>query len=117
MPFTAPIFVKLTFAEWISSVSDFTQIGQACIEAGEGIQREKPPLAPKNGAWSCRKSLTCKSSEVSVELVVFHELKPTDIVAILSSYRQQRIWCTLLVVVHRALRLFVLDISILSAPC
>jgi hypothetical protein len=41
MPFTAPIFVKLTFAEWISSVSDFTQIGQAWIEAGEGIQGEK----------------------------------------------------------------------------
>jgi hypothetical protein len=32
--------------------------------------------------------LTYTSSEVSVELVVFHELKRTDIVAILSSYRQ-----------------------------
>jgi hypothetical protein len=80
--------MKLTFAEWISSVSDFTQIGQACIEASEGIQGEKNPLPPNNGAWSCRKSLTYKSSEDSVELVVFHELKRTDIVAIVSSYRQ-----------------------------
>jgi hypothetical protein len=38
MLFTAPIFVKLTFAEWIFFVSDFTQIGQACIEDGEEIQ-------------------------------------------------------------------------------
>jgi hypothetical protein len=33
--------MKLTFAEWISSVSNFTQIGQAYIDAGEGIQGEK----------------------------------------------------------------------------
>jgi hypothetical protein len=80
--------VKLTFAKWISSVSDFTQVGQACIEAGEGIHGGKNPLPPNNGAWSCRKSLIYKSSEVSVHLVVFHELKHTDVVAVLSSYRQ-----------------------------
>jgi len=33
--------MKLTFAEWMSSVSDFIYVGQACIEAGEGIQGEK----------------------------------------------------------------------------
>lgn len=88
MPFTVLFFMKLTFAVWISSVSDFTHFGQACVEAGEGIQGEKNSLPPNKGTWSCRKPLTYESSEVSVELVVFHELKRTDIVTILSSYHQ-----------------------------